>query len=181
MSLSQSSLNPTFHEGFVELEELICLEDTLVWKEKARWIKLEEDVEECANRWGKPHIPCLTFHSLKGLRRTLENAVILLDLHQSDLPSLFEAVVNEMIVQEKLREEEREAFMAVLLTRHRHQNQKKLPSMNRVKGFTRRVSRINPSQSGTASQGHLSAKQGNLLNITKLEDAPETKDTAKQT
>ena len=41
------------------------------WKETARWIKFEEDVEE-SNRWGKPHVASLTFHSLLELRKGLE-------------------------------------------------------------------------------------------------------------
>ena len=41
------------------------------WKETARWIKFEENVEE-SNRWGKPHVASLTFHSLLELRKGLE-------------------------------------------------------------------------------------------------------------
>ena len=41
------------------------------WKETARWIKFEENVED-SNRWGKPHVASLTFHSLLELRKGLE-------------------------------------------------------------------------------------------------------------
>lgn len=59
---------------FVELDELHAgTEDTWEWREKARWIKFEEDVEEGADRWGKPHVASLSFHSLLELRRGLEN------------------------------------------------------------------------------------------------------------
>ena len=58
---------------FVELDELHQGSDTeLEWREKARWIKFEEDVEEGAERWGKPHVASLSFHSLLELRRGLE-------------------------------------------------------------------------------------------------------------
>ena len=43
------------------------------WREKARWIKFEEDVEEGADRWGKPHVASLSFHSLIELRKGLES------------------------------------------------------------------------------------------------------------
>jgi len=45
------------------------------WKETARWIKYEEDVEEGVDRWGKPHVASLSFHSLLNLRKCLENGV----------------------------------------------------------------------------------------------------------
>ena len=59
---------------FVELDELHLGEDEeWVWEEKARWIKFEEDLEEGADRWGKPHVASLSFHSLLELRKCLEH------------------------------------------------------------------------------------------------------------
>lgn len=57
---------------FVELNELIVDKDhDMRWKERARWIKFEEDVEEETDRWGKPHVASLSFRSLLELRRTI--------------------------------------------------------------------------------------------------------------
>lgn len=59
-------------QGFVELEELTTTENNgLQWRERARWIKFEEDVEK-NERWGKPHVASLSFQSLLELRRGLE-------------------------------------------------------------------------------------------------------------
>lgn len=56
----------------MELNELILDKNQeLQWKETARWIKFEEDVEEETDRWGKPHVASLSFRSLLELRRTL--------------------------------------------------------------------------------------------------------------
>ena len=44
------------------------------WKERARWIKFEEDVEQ-NDRWGKPHIASLSFHSLLELRKGIESGM----------------------------------------------------------------------------------------------------------
>ena len=56
----------------MELEELIQTEGSeLQWKERARWIKFEEDVEK-NERWGKPHVASLSFQSLLELRRGIE-------------------------------------------------------------------------------------------------------------
>lgn len=61
------------HEVFVELEELETgSADDLEWKETARWIKFEEDVEEDVGRWGRPRVSVLAFHSLVDLRKGLE-------------------------------------------------------------------------------------------------------------
>ena len=58
---------------FVELDELRLSENQeWAWQEKARWIKFEEEVEEDAQRWGKPHVSSLSFHSLLELRRCIE-------------------------------------------------------------------------------------------------------------
>ena len=58
---------------FVELDELYIDEgEEFEWREKARWIKFEEDVEEGADRWGKPHVASLSFHSLLELRKVIE-------------------------------------------------------------------------------------------------------------
>ncbi|XP_016108447.1 LOW QUALITY PROTEIN: anion exchange protein 3-like [Sinocyclocheilus grahami] len=60
------------HEVFVELNELIVDKNQeMRWKETARWIKFEEDVEAETDRWGKPHVASLSFRSLLELRRTI--------------------------------------------------------------------------------------------------------------
>ena len=62
----------------MELDELhMTSEAEYEWREKARWIKFEEDVEEGAERWGKPHVASLSFHSLLELRRGLESGTLM--------------------------------------------------------------------------------------------------------
>jgi hypothetical protein len=56
------------HNLFVEMDELVGEE----WVEQSRWIKYEEAREEGAERWGKPHVSSLSFHSLLNLRLNLE-------------------------------------------------------------------------------------------------------------
>ena len=68
--------NRQTHEVFVELDELVVGNDKEVfWKEKARWIKFEEDVED-NDRWGKPHIASLSFISLWEVRKGMEKAKV---------------------------------------------------------------------------------------------------------
>lgn len=57
---------------FVELNELVVDKNQeMHWRETARWIKFEEDVEEDTARWGKPHVASLSFRSLLELRKTI--------------------------------------------------------------------------------------------------------------
>ena len=58
------------------MNELTKNGEQMEWKETARWIKFEENVED-SNRWGKPHVASLTFHSLLDLKKGLEKGSII--------------------------------------------------------------------------------------------------------
>ncbi|XP_073975521.1 anion exchange protein Ae2 isoform X4 [Rhodnius prolixus] len=108
------------HEVFVQLDELSGIGNEREWKETARWIKYEEDVEEGADRWGRPHVAPLSFHSLLNLRRCLETGVILLDLEEKELPGVVYRVVEQMAVDELIGSEDKPTVMRALLLKHRH-------------------------------------------------------------
>ncbi|KAL0112973.1 hypothetical protein PUN28_012310 [Cardiocondyla obscurior] len=108
------------HEVFVQLDELHGLGEEREWRETARWIKYEEDVEEGADRWGRPHVASLSFHSLLNLRRCLETGVVLLDLEEKDLPGLAYRVVEQMVIEELILAQDRPVVMRALLLRHKH-------------------------------------------------------------
>ncbi|KAM4561055.1 anion exchange protein 3 isoform 2-T2 [Fundulus diaphanus] len=109
------------HELFVELNELIVEKDhEMRWKERARWIKFEEDVEEETDRWGKPHVASLSFRSLLELRRTITHGAILLDLEQNTLPGIAHLVVETMIISDQIRAEDRPSVLRALLLKHSH-------------------------------------------------------------
>uniref|UniRef100_A0AAQ6IW18 Anion exchange protein n=1 Tax=Anabas testudineus TaxID=64144 RepID=A0AAQ6IW18_ANATE len=115
-----SSLKKKKRALFVELNELIVEKDQeMRWKERARWIKFEEDVEEETDRWGKPHVASLTFRSLLELRRTITNGAILLDLEQNSLPGIAHLVVETMIISDQIRAEDRPSVLRALLLKHR--------------------------------------------------------------
>uniref|UniRef100_A0AAG5D2K7 Anion exchange protein n=1 Tax=Anopheles atroparvus TaxID=41427 RepID=A0AAG5D2K7_ANOAO len=111
------------HEVFVQLDELTGSGEEREWKETARWIKYEEDVEEGADRWGRPHVASLSFHSLLNLRRCLETGVVLMDLEEKDLPSVAYRVVEQMVIDELIHEDDKPVIMRALLLRHRHVNE----------------------------------------------------------
>ncbi|KAF4089653.1 hypothetical protein AMELA_G00069080 [Ameiurus melas] len=114
-------LDRTPHEVFVELNELVMDKNQeMQWREMARWIKFEEDVEEETDRWGKPHVASLSFRSLLELRRTISHGVVLLDLDQRTLPGIAHQVVEQMIISDQIRGEDRANVLRALLLKHSH-------------------------------------------------------------
>ncbi|XP_063411589.1 band 3 anion transport protein-like [Mytilus trossulus] len=113
------------HEVFVELYELYVGESAeFEWREKARWIKFEEDVEEGAERWGKPHVASLSFHSLLELRRGLENGAMLLDIEATDLPTIVNNIIDSMIIHDQIKPENKGNIRRTLLLKHKHVGQR---------------------------------------------------------
>ncbi|XP_025420919.1 anion exchange protein 3 isoform X2 [Sipha flava] len=111
------------HAVFVQLDELKGTGVEREWKETARWIKYEEDVQEGTDRWGRPHVASLSFHSLLNVRRSLESGVILLDLEEKDLPGVIYRVVEQMAIEELINQDDKAAVMRLLLLRHKHVHQ----------------------------------------------------------
>uniref|UniRef100_A0A8C5X749 Anion exchange protein n=1 Tax=Malurus cyaneus samueli TaxID=2593467 RepID=A0A8C5X749_9PASS len=123
------------HEVFVELNELVLDKNQeLQWKETARWIKFEEDVEEETDRWGKPHVASLSFRSLLELRKTLAHGAVLLDLDQKTLPGVAHQVVEQMVITDQIRAEDRANVLRALLLKHSH------PSDEKEFSFPRNIS-----------------------------------------
>ncbi|XP_029934719.1 anion exchange protein 2b isoform X2 [Myripristis murdjan] len=118
----------TPHEVFVELNELTMDKNQeMQWKETARWIKFEEDVEEETDRWGKPHVASLSFRSLLELRKTISHGAVLLDLDQKTLPGIAHQVVEQMIISDQIKAEDRANVLRALLLKHRWLHALSLP------------------------------------------------------
>ncbi|XP_046736173.1 sodium bicarbonate cotransporter 3 isoform X4 [Diprion similis] len=115
----------TSHPLFSEMEELVKDGDEMEWKETARWIKFEEDVEEGGNRWSKPHVATLSLHSLFELRSLILNGTVMLDMEASSLEQIADLVLDSMISKNVLPAESREKVREALLVRHRHQHERR--------------------------------------------------------
>ncbi|KAF6019968.1 SLC4A3 [Bugula neritina] len=129
----------TPHELFVELDELVThqhdnVKDLMEWKEKARWIKFEEDVLDASDRWGRPHVASLSFHSLIELRRLLENGAVHVDVDAHNYISLMQAVIDRLTVKQDLPPDLQEYVMEALILRHSHQDGK--PRFTRSKSYS---------------------------------------------
>uniref|UniRef100_A0A9J7ZCX8 Anion exchange protein n=1 Tax=Cyprinus carpio carpio TaxID=630221 RepID=A0A9J7ZCX8_CYPCA len=125
-STRSRKLDRTPHEVFVELNELIMDKNQeMQWRETARWIKFEEDVEEETDRWGKPHVASLSFRSLLELRKTISHGAVLLDLDQKTLPGIAHQVVEQMIISDQIKAEDRANVLRALLLKHSHPSDEK--------------------------------------------------------
>ncbi|XP_034029609.1 sodium bicarbonate cotransporter 3-like isoform X2 [Thalassophryne amazonica] len=115
------------HDLFTELDELAFKDgDFQEWKETARWLKFEEDVEDGGERWSKPYVATLSLHSLFELRSCILNGTVLLDMKASSIEEIADMVIDSMVLSGQLEEEVREKVKEAMLRRHHHQNEKKL-------------------------------------------------------
>lgn len=114
------------HDLFCEMEELRPggEDGELEWKETARWIKFEEDVEEGGERWSKPFVATLALHSLFELRKGIMTGTVLLDMDANSLPQITDLVLENMVAHKHLEQENCDRVREVLLSRHRHQHDK---------------------------------------------------------
>ncbi|KAG7175727.1 Sodium bicarbonate cotransporter 3-like, partial [Homarus americanus] len=109
------------HPLFSEMETLTEMEGgEMEWKETARWVKFEEDVEEGGERWSKPHVATLSLHSLFELRSFLLNGTVILDMDATSLEQISDLLLDNMINQGQLTYEGREKFRDALLRKHKH-------------------------------------------------------------
>nr|XP_025968442.1 sodium bicarbonate cotransporter 3 isoform X2 [Dromaius novaehollandiae] len=117
------------HDLFTEMDEL-CFRDgeEYEWKETARWLKFEEDVEDGGDRWSKPYVATLSLHSLFELRSCILNGTVMLDMRANTLDEIADMVLDNMIASGQLDESIRENVREALLKRHHHQNEKKFSS-----------------------------------------------------
>nr|XP_036670224.1 sodium-driven chloride bicarbonate exchanger isoform X17 [Drosophila suzukii] len=111
------------HPLFSEMGMLVKEGDEIEWKETARWIKFEEDVEEGGNRWSKPHVATLSLHSLFELRRLLVNGSVMLDMEAHNLEVMADLVCDHMVSAGTLPTGVKDKVKDALLRRHRHQHE----------------------------------------------------------
>uniref|UniRef100_A0A673IR01 Anion exchange protein n=1 Tax=Sinocyclocheilus rhinocerous TaxID=307959 RepID=A0A673IR01_9TELE len=115
------------HDLFTELDELSFHDgQAYEWKETARWLKFEEDVEDGGERWSKPYVATLSLHSLFELRSCILNGTVMLDMRANTIEEIADMVIDNMVASEQLDESLREKVRNAMLKRHHHQNEKKL-------------------------------------------------------
>ncbi|XP_048347038.1 electroneutral sodium bicarbonate exchanger 1-like isoform X2 [Sphaerodactylus townsendi] len=114
------------HDLFTEMDE-ICMKEgeDAEWKETARWLKFEEDVEDGGERWSKPYVATLSLHSLFELRSCIINGIVLLDMCANSIEEIADMVLDQHEPSSDLDEVTRKKVREALLKKHHHQNEKK--------------------------------------------------------
>ncbi|XP_020495918.1 sodium bicarbonate cotransporter 3 isoform X9 [Labrus bergylta] len=115
------------HDLFTELDELSFRDGSATeWKETARWLKFEEDVEDGGERWSKPYVATLSLHSLFELRSCILNGTVMLDMRANSIEEIADMVIDSMVATGQLKEDLRNMVREAMLKKHHHQNERKL-------------------------------------------------------
>ncbi|KAM6900075.1 sodium bicarbonate cotransporter 3-like isoform 2-T2 [Xenentodon cancila] len=115
------------HDLFTELDELSFRDGRATeWRETARWLKFEEDVEDGGERWSKPYVATLSLHSLFELRRCILNGTVMLDMRANSIEEIADMVIDSMVASGQLKEDLRNKVREAMLKKHHHQNERKL-------------------------------------------------------
>ncbi|XP_036001221.1 sodium bicarbonate cotransporter 3 isoform X8 [Fundulus heteroclitus] len=115
------------HDLFTELDELSSRHGGATeWRETARWLKFEEDVEDGGERWSKPYVATLSLHSLFELRSCILNGTVLLDMRANSIEEIADMVIDSMVASGQLKEDLRDKVREAMLKKHHHQNERKL-------------------------------------------------------
>uniref|UniRef100_A0A3P9PZ26 Anion exchange protein n=1 Tax=Poecilia reticulata TaxID=8081 RepID=A0A3P9PZ26_POERE len=115
------------HDLFTELDELSFRDGGATeWRETARWLKFEEDVEDGGERWSKPYVATLSLHSLFELRSCILNGTVMLDMRANSIEEIADMVIDSMVASGQLKEDLRAKVREAMLKKHHHQNERKL-------------------------------------------------------
>ncbi|XP_027143266.1 sodium bicarbonate cotransporter 3 isoform X10 [Larimichthys crocea] len=115
------------HDLFTEMDELSFRDGSATeWKETARWLKFEEDVEDGGERWSKPYVATLSLHSLFELRSCILNGTVMLDMRANSIEEIADMVIDSMVASGQLKEDLRAKVREAMLKKHHHQNERKL-------------------------------------------------------
>ena len=75
---------------FVQLDKLEKNEKDqyFYWKEKARWIRFEEQAEDVLGRWSKPHVATIPQTAINDLKALLAEGTLLYDVMLNDMKDI---------------------------------------------------------------------------------------------
>uniref|UniRef100_A0A8C0F6U1 Anion exchange protein n=1 Tax=Bubo bubo TaxID=30461 RepID=A0A8C0F6U1_BUBBB len=114
------------HDLFTELDEICAKEGKdAEWKETARWLKFEEDVEDGGERWSKPYVATLSLHSLFELRSCILNGTVLLDVCANSIEEIADMILGQQEQSTEFDEHMRAKVREVLMKKHHHQDENK--------------------------------------------------------
>uniref|UniRef100_A0A8C6TIB4 Anion exchange protein n=1 Tax=Neogobius melanostomus TaxID=47308 RepID=A0A8C6TIB4_9GOBI len=159
------------HDLFTELDELSFRDGSAMeWRETARWLKFEEDVEDGGERWSKPYVATLSLHSLFELRSCILNGTVMLDMRASTIEEIADMVIDSMVASGQLKDDLRDKVREAMLKKHHHQNEKKfsnrIPLVQTVRSKGLSSSRLSLHKPGLSPSGsNLSQRRESKVSI----------------
>ncbi|CAC5394188.1 Anion exchange protein 3,Anion exchange protein 4,Anion exchange protein 2,Sodium bicarbonate cotransporter 3,Sodium-driven chloride bicarbonate exchanger,Electroneutral sodium bicarbonate exchanger 1,Band 3 anion transport protein,Electrogenic sodium bicarbonate cotransporter 1,Electrogenic sodium bicarbonate cotransporter 4 [Mytilus coruscus] len=162
------------HDIFCQLDTLFKLGNEMQWREAARWVKYEEDVEDSGNRWSKPHVASLSLHSLFELRSQLLNGAVMLDMDAYHISQVSELLLDNLIANKLLEDTMRDDIKQTILSPHIHAHLKRRKTqaddLGRKKSIARTFSEIGRSFSKTNTrEDSMSKLKGNPNSVPNME------------
>lgn len=113
------------HPLFNEIVELVFDGDEVEWRETARWVKFEENVEIGGKRWSKPHVATLAMNSLFELRRLFINGTVILDVRAHSIEGIVDILLDSLVNDKALSVESLGKVKELLLKKHKHLHKRK--------------------------------------------------------
>ncbi|KAK3083416.1 hypothetical protein FSP39_022102 [Pinctada imbricata] len=172
------------------MDTLYKAHNEMQWREAARWVKYEEDVEEGGERWSKPHVASLSLHSLFELRSSLLMGAVMLDMDAFHITQVADLVLDQLINAKLLEANLRDHVRAAIIANHAHQHQKRRRSLMPTEGesmadFRKRSMKRNFSSQMSFRRGDSSSKLARNPNSVPSDlgmangDIPESASSAK--
>uniref|UniRef100_A0A8C7Z238 Anion exchange protein n=1 Tax=Oryzias sinensis TaxID=183150 RepID=A0A8C7Z238_9TELE len=157
------------HDLFTELDELSFRDGRATeWRETARWLKFEEDVEDGGERWSKPYVATLSLHSLFELRSCIQNGTVMLDMRANSIEEIADMVIDSMVASGQLKEDLRNKVREAMLKKHHHQNERKLS--NRIP-LVRSFADIGEGLSSSRLSLHKPGSASSVSNLSHRQDS----------
>ncbi|OXA40706.1 Electroneutral sodium bicarbonate exchanger 1 [Folsomia candida] len=109
------------HPLFIEMAQFCRDGGREEWREAARWVKYEEDIEEGGQRWSKPYVSAIHLSALNELRGILENnCQVHFNLVCGSEKEACQLLVDKWLSQRALGEPESSKVLSTLLKPHAH-------------------------------------------------------------
>ncbi|WAR10334.1 S4A7-like protein [Mya arenaria] len=120
------------HSTFTQMDILFPFGQDKQWREYARWVKYEEDLEEGGERWSKPHVASLSLHSLFELRSAILNGAVILDLDAYHISQITDNFIANKMMDEDMREEIRKVMTSAHVFAHQKRKRSLMPGRSKM-------------------------------------------------